>query len=68
MAGMENNPQMQMMIWIMPIMIIVFAFNLPSALSLYWVVGNTFSIVQTYFIKGPDIKTAVTGKSGGAKK
>ena len=54
MAGMENqNPQMAMMLWIMPIMIVVFAINFPAALSLYWVVGNIFSIVQTYFIKGP---------------
>ncbi|AYA78351.1 Membrane integrase YidC [Bacillus sp. Y1] len=69
MAGVENNPQMQMMLYIMPVMIIVFAFNFPAALSLYWVVGNIFMIVQTYFIKGPDLKKlAETGKSGGAKK
>jgi YidC/Oxa1 family membrane protein insertase len=67
MAGMENqNPQMVMMLWIMPIMIIVFAATFPAALSLYWVVGNIFMIVQTYFIKGPSLKgQAVTG---GAKK
>lgn len=70
MAGTENqNPQMAMMVWMMPIMIVVFAFNFPAALSLYWVVGNIFMIVQTYFIKGPDLqKTAVSGKAGGAKK
>ncbi|EIJ84021.1 YidC family membrane integrase SpoIIIJ [Bacillus methanolicus] len=70
MAGTENqNPQMAMMLWIMPISIIIFAINFPAALSLYWVVGNIFMIVQTYFIKGPDLKKDVeTGKSGGAKK
>ena len=47
---------MAMMLWMMPIMIVVFAFNFPAALSLYWVVGNIFMIVQTYFIKGPDLK------------
>lgn len=56
MAGVENNPQMQMMLYIMPVMIVVFAFTFPAALSLYWVVGNIFMIVQTYFIKGPDLK------------
>jgi YidC/Oxa1 family membrane protein insertase len=66
MAGQEGNPQMAMMLWIMPIMIVVFAINFPSALSLYWVVGNLFMIVQTYFIKGPELKTNAT--AGGAKK
>ncbi|MBM4761727.1 YidC family membrane integrase SpoIIIJ [Bacillus sp. B15-48] len=73
MVGMPDNPQMKMMLWMMPIMIVVFAVTLPSALSLYWVIGNVFSIVQTYFIKGPDLKKApqvatATGKAGGAKK
>ncbi|WP_059104188.1 membrane protein insertase YidC [Shouchella shacheensis] len=43
------NP-MNIMLWIMPVMIIVAGFNLPSALALYWVIGNVFMIVQTYFI------------------
>lgn len=70
MAGTANqNPQMAMMLWMMPIMIVVFAINFPAALSLYWVVGNIFMIVQTYFIKGPELKkTPDTGKAGGAKK
>ena len=68
MAGQQNNPQMAMMLWLMPIMIVVFAINFPAALSLYWVVGNIFMIVQTYFIKGPDLKKTQTGKAGGAKK
>lgn len=69
MAGQNQNPQMAMMLWMMPIMIVVFAFSFPAALSLYWVVGNIFMIAQTYFIKGPDLRKAVaTGKAGGAKK
>ncbi len=64
-----QNPQMAMMVWIMPIMIIVFAINFPSALSLYWVVGNLFMIAQTFLIKGPDIKhDPETQKAGGKKK
>ncbi|MBA2874333.1 YidC/Oxa1 family membrane protein insertase [Anoxybacillus caldiproteolyticus] len=66
MAGTEQqNPQMAMMLWMMPIMIIIVGINFPAALSLYWVVGNIFSIVQTYFIKGPDLKST---HSGGKKK
>ncbi len=69
MAGQEHNPQMAMMLWMMPIMIVIFAFNFPAALSLYWVVGNIFMIVQTYFIKGPDLRRVQeSGKAGGAKK
>ncbi|MGM9924412.1 MAG: YidC family membrane integrase SpoIIIJ [Bacillus sp. (in: firmicutes)] len=67
MAGQEGNPQMAMMLWLMPIMIVVFAINFPAALSLYWVVGNLFMIVQTYFIKGPDLKKTASS-AGGAKK
>lgn len=63
----NQNPQMAMMLWMMPIMIVVFAISFPAALSLYWVVGNIFMIVQTYFIKGPELKME-TGKAGGAKK
>lgn len=72
MVGMNSSPQMQaqmtMMLYIMPIMIAIFAFNFPAALSLYWVVGNLFGIAQTYFIKGPELKQAAAEKAGGAKK
>lgn len=71
MAGTEGiNPQMQMMLYIMPVMILIFAINFPAALSLYWVVGNIFMIVQTYFIKPPAVGTATAndGKVRGAKK
>lgn len=60
-----QNSQMAMMLWLMPIMILVFAINLPAALSLYWVVGNCFGIAQAYLIKGPDLKAS---KAGGSSK
>ena len=57
MAGTAGqNPQMAMMLWLMPIMILIFAINFPAALSLYWVVGNIFGIAQMYFIKGPRLR------------
>lgn len=69
MAGTANqNPQMAMLLYIMPIMIVVFAVSFPAALSLYWVVGNIFMIVQTLFIYGPDIRAQALLKSGGTKK
>ncbi|PWA06700.1 Membrane integrase YidC [Pueribacillus theae] len=61
------NPQMKMMLYIMPVMIAIFAINFPAALSLYWVIGNIFMIFQTYFISGPNVQ-ADSKSTGGAKK
>lgn len=76
MAGTANqNPQMAMMVWLMPIMIIIFAINFPAALSLYWVVGNIFMILQTLLINKPKLRTSPDPtpgsklqKAGGKKK
>lgn len=51
MMGVQNNPQVQIMMVVLPIMIAIFAIYFPSALSLYWVIGNLFTIVQTYFMR-----------------
>lgn len=64
----QQNPQMAMMLWLMPIMIVVFAISFPAALSLYWVVGNLFMIAQTFFIKGPDLKAERQEAAAGGKK
>src|SRR5699024_1467702 len=63
MAGSASaqNPQMVAMLYLMPIMITVFAFFFPSALALYWVVGNCFMVAQTIFIRKPMMKDANTG-------
>ncbi len=61
-----NNAQMKMLTVMMPIMILVIAVSLPSALSLYWVYGNLFTIVQSYFLyrdKNPQL-----GPKGGTAK
>jgi len=48
---MEQQQQMlKMMGVIMPAMILFIAITLPSALSLYWVYSNLFSILQTYLL------------------
>ncbi|MBC5638351.1 YidC family membrane integrase SpoIIIJ [Ornithinibacillus sp. BX22] len=59
------NPQMTVMLYMMPIMITVFAFFFPAALALYWVIGNLFMIAQTIFIRKPMMKDT---NSGGDKK
>src|SRR5699024_7519469 len=47
------NPQMSMMMYMMPLMIGVMSLYFPAALSLYWVVGNVFMVFQTIFIRKP---------------
>ncbi|MBU5594443.1 YidC family membrane integrase SpoIIIJ [Amphibacillus sp. MSJ-3] len=49
----EANPQMSMMLYMMPIMIGMMSMFFPAALSLYWVVGNVFMVLQTIFIRKP---------------
>jgi YidC/Oxa1 family membrane protein insertase len=46
------NAQMQSLMFIFPVLIFVMAMNFASALPLYWIYSNTFTIVQTYFIYG----------------
>ncbi|MGL4523252.1 MAG: membrane protein insertase YidC [Bacilli bacterium] len=69
MKGMPPNPQMQMMLYIMPLMILFMGVTLPSALSMYWVVGTSFTIGQTLVFKNPYTKKAKEAADvGGAKK
>ncbi len=67
-----DNPQMKILMYMMPFMITGFAFFFPSALALYWVIGNLFMIAQTYFITGPGARKRADekaeAKAGGAKK
>lgn len=49
-TGMGDNPQTRAFMFIMPLMIFVLAFSFPSALALYWVYSNLFSMVQSFFL------------------
>lgn len=60
-----QNPQMMVMLYVMPIMITVFAIFFPAALALYWVVGNIFMVAQTLFIRKPIM---ADNSNGGDKK
>ena len=40
------------MVWISPLMIGVFALNVPAGLGLYWFIGNCVSIIQQSFVVG----------------
>ncbi|TVY10697.1 membrane protein insertase YidC [Paenibacillus cremeus] len=50
MMSSQMNSQMQSLMFIFPVMIFVMAMNFASALPLYWIYSNTFTIVQSYFI------------------
>ena len=68
-----DNPQMKVMMYIMPVFIMVFGSFLPAALALYWVVGNIFSIIQNFFIYKPfkkkeEVVIEQPRKKGGAKR
>lgn len=67
-----DNPQMKMMMYFMPVMIVGFGIILPSALTLYWVIGNIISLIQNLFIyrpwEKPVVQQPVKTKAGGAKK
>ncbi|MFT9456025.1 MAG: membrane protein insertase YidC [Liquorilactobacillus hordei] len=49
----EKNGMTTAMTYGMPIFILITAVSLPSALSLYWVIGNAFSAGQTLLISNP---------------
>jgi YidC/Oxa1 family membrane protein insertase len=48
--GMEPNPQMKMMLYVMPVMMTVLFVNFPSGLNLYYTVSNIASIPQQWLI------------------
>lgn len=63
-----DNPQMKIMMYIMPFMIMGFGMVLPGALSLYWVVGNIVSVLQNFAIYKPWNKNKPEAtNTGGAK-
>ena len=48
--GMEPNPQMKMMLYVMPVMMTVLFVNFPSGLNLYYAVSNIASVPQQWFL------------------
>ena len=47
----ESQKQSKMMMYMMIVFIGIASFQLPSAIALYWVITNAFSVVQTLIIK-----------------
>jgi len=51
-AEMATTMQQQM-VFMMPIMTIIFSLQFPSGLALYWVITTAFSLVQQFIVSGP---------------
>ncbi|AWE09184.1 OxaA precursor [Lysinibacillus sp. 2017] len=63
-----DNPQMKIMMYIMPLSIIGFGSFLPAALSLYWIVGNIVSVCQNLAIYKPWNKNKPDATDAGGAK
>jgi len=51
-AEMAQSMQQQM-VFMMPIMTVIFSLQFPSGLALYWVITTAFSLVQQLVVSGP---------------
>lgn len=60
----QTMPGMGMMLAIFPVLIFVMALNFPSALPLYWIFSNIYTIVQNYFLY---VRSSDKGKEALAK-
>jgi YidC/Oxa1 family membrane protein insertase len=54
----QQMAQMKMLFVIMPVLIFVMSMNFASALPLYWVFTNLFTVVQTYIMYRPSKNSA----------
>ena len=63
---MEPNPQMKMMLYIMPAMMTVLFVNFPSGLNLYYAVSNIASIPQQWLLARERMKRTRSGPPAAA--
>ncbi len=59
----NQNNQMAFIGLLSPVMMGIFAFQMPAALPLYWAVGGIFIIVQTILLNKLYKKPNVAGKN-----
>jgi YidC/Oxa1 family membrane protein insertase len=45
-----SNPMGNTMMYISPLMTLIFSFQFPAGLALYWIAGNIFAIGQQYYV------------------
>jgi YidC/Oxa1 family membrane protein insertase len=46
--GAADNPQQKILLYVMPVMLLFFAFQMPVGVLLYWVTTNVWTIVQQF--------------------
>jgi YidC/Oxa1 family membrane protein insertase len=66
--GIPPNPQMKMMMYVMPVMMTVLFLNFASGLNLYYAVSNIASIPQQWLISEERMKLNALRNGGGEKK
>ena len=73
--GMEPNPQMKMMLYVMPVMMTFLFLNFASGLNLYYAVSNIASIPQQWMLArervkrgGPVVSTRAPSPAPAAKR
>lgn len=49
-TGVKSTQQNGMMMWMMPLISIWVGFTLPAGLTVYWIAGNVFGVLQEFFI------------------
>jgi YidC/Oxa1 family membrane protein insertase len=59
--GMEPNPQMKMMLYVMPVMMTFLFLNFASGLNLYYAVSNLASIPQQWLLARERVKRGGAG-------
>jgi YidC/Oxa1 family membrane protein insertase len=50
------DPSMKIMMWLMPVIFLVFCYNFSSGLSLYWTAQNLLTILQTYMTRNTPVE------------
>jgi YidC/Oxa1 family membrane protein insertase len=48
--GQETNTTMQSMMYTMPVLMLVLFYNMPSGVTLYYLISGILSVAQQYFI------------------
>jgi len=63
-----KDPQQQAMVYVMPLMMLVFSGSMPSGLVLYWTVSNVYSLVQTMAINVGEVPASLAQSTPALKK
>lgn len=57
-----TNPMGNSMLYISPLMTLLFSFQFPAGLALYWIAGNIFAIGQQYYVNNYVLKKEEVSK------